>query len=318
MKHLQLVVNNMSAMTVALGVTHFLQHSQRRGLMANTVAAYGTDLHQYAAFIDMLQQGDLVAVQCNRHVSRFLDHRDAAGDSPRTQARKLSALRMFFRHAKREGWIGFDPTADERVKFRSARVIAPELDQFHAVIDSIPREGAANLRDRALLRLLLDAGTRISGVLMADIPGVGSESSIDLKRGLLHFVNKGGDAESSPFNEATGRVLEAWLAVRDQLAAPGLQALFIANRGQRLSRGSAHHIIKTRGKAAGVDLHAHLFRHRRVAHVLETCGDKVAQQFAHHASLNTTSAYGTHASTRVRGLIMQHANIDAEQGRAQA
>lgn len=309
----------MSAMTVAYGIDHFIDHLQRRGRALNTLRAYRTDLLQYEAFVRRLAMGDLVAVQSSRHVSRFLDDRSAAGDSLNTQARKLACLRSFYRHAKREGWTGFDPCADEHIKVPTKRVIAPEIGQFHAVIAAIPTSGVNNLRDRALLRLLLDTGTRISCVLQADLPGTMSPTSIDLKRGLLHFINKGGAAETSLFNDATGRVVEAWLAARATVVESANVALLTGNNGQRLSRGSAHHIIKTRGKACGLDLHSHLFRHRRGAQVLEACGDKMAQQFMHHVSLHTTSGYGHHANTRTRSVIRQFADVDApEQGRAQA
>ena len=319
--HLSLVTATMSAMTVAAGVDHFIDHLRRRGYALNTLRSYGNDLQQFEAFVQRLHQGDLVAVMSRHHVSRFLDDRSAADDTPRTQARKLAAVRSFFRHAQREGWIGFDPTAEERIKVRTKRTLAPELDQLADVIAKIPRDGTNNLRDRALLRLLLDTGVRISCLLQADLPGTMGQTSIDLRRGLLHFENKGGDIETSPFNEATGNAVEAWLTVRPQLAMPGLTALFVGGKGQRLSRGSAHAIIKSRGKAAGLDdLHAHLFRHRRGASVLEACGDKAAQQFLHHQSLNTTSIYGHSAVTRRVGVIRAMADVDAltERARAQA
>lgn len=315
--NLRMVINNdLSPMQLDQAVDHYLLHIGNRGASRNTVLAYRGDLQHFAGFVQRLGQGGLVAVMSARHVSRFLDDQTAQGISLNSQARRLSTLRMFFRHAKREGWISHDPTQDERVKVKRTRKIAPELPQFHAVIDAIPRDGAANLRDRAMLRLLLDTGVRISAICGADIPGANTQTSIDLRRGLLHFVNKGGDTETTPFNATTGTILEAWLAKRHALAQDGLLALFVGTRGERLSRGSAHHIIKARGQAVGLDLHSHLFRHRRIADVVETCGDKVGQQFAHHRSLNSTSVYGHHANNVAFELLRDRADID--RGRAQA
>ena len=310
----------MAAMTVAAGIDHFIDRLRVRGLALNTLRAYGSDLIQFEAFVGRLGQGDLVALMTSRHVSRFLDDRSAAGDTLRTQARKLACLRSFFHHAMREGWIGFDPCADERVKVPVTHKAAPELDQLADVIQAIPADGARNLRDRALLRILLDAGVRITSALQADLPGVLSQTAVDLRRGLLHFVNKGGNTETSPFNDTTARMLEAWLAVRGEIAMPGCQALFVGRNGQRLSRGSAHHMIVARGRAVGLALHAHMFRHRRGASVLEACGDKTAQQFLHHRSLATTSLYGRRALGRHVGILKQMADVDAltQQARAQA
>ena len=310
------VANDLSPMPLGHGIDHYLLHIGNRGASRNTVLAYGSDLQHFVRFVHRLGQGTLVAVLSSRHVSRFLDDQTAQGISLNSQARRLSTLRMFFRHARREGWISHDPTQDERVKVKRVRKIAPELPQFHALIDAIPRDGAANLRDRALLRLLLDTGVRISAICGADIPGANTHTSIDLRRGLLHFVNKGGDDETTPFNDATGRMLEAWLAKRHLLAQDGLLALFVGARGERLSRGSAHHVIKARGRAVGLDLHSHLFRHRRIADVVETCGDKIGQQFAHHASLQSTSGYGHHANNVAFDLLRSRADID--RGRARA
>lgn len=315
---LRIVASNVSPMTVEQGVAHYLAHIAARGLSANTVRAYGSDLVHYVRFVARLGHGELVAVQSARTVSRFLDDQSAQGMSLRTQARRLSAVRGFFVHARREGWTGFDPTADEHVKFRKPRVVAPELDALHATIDQIPRTGTLNLRDRAILRLMLDSGLRISALTDLDLPGCGSQAEVDLKRRLVHYVGKGGDTRSKPFNDTTLRVLEEWLAVRGDLAAPGCVALFVSGRGVRPCRQTVHNIIVGRGKAAGLRLHAHLIRHRRGAHVIETCGDKVAQQFLDHASLATTSDYGSHADNVTAGLLRQRADIDAgrEQGRA--
>lgn len=303
-----------SAMTFLEGLAHYLLRLQHRGRSVNTLAAYRSDLQQFAAFLDQLGQGELVAVIGQRHVARWLDDLSANRVSPRSQARKLSVLRSFFKHAMREGWIGFDPTADEAVKYRKARVIAPELDQLHAVVDAIPRDGWINRRDRALLRLALDTGARLSELGGLDVPGSPAQSVVDMGRRLVHVLAKGGDVDTLPFNERTARILEAWLAARAEVAAPGHTALFVSNRGTRASRGTLHEVCRTRGAALGLHLHMHLLRHRRGAMVIERCGDKIGQQFLRHESLATTSDYGRHANNRSIAMIRTHADID--EGRA--
>jgi site-specific recombinase XerC len=301
-----------SAMELRAGIQHYLARKDARGARPNTIAAYASDLKHYADFAERLGHGTLVAVQSQRHIARFLDDQHAQGIKARTQARRLSVLRGFFKHAQREGWIGHDPTADEAVRFDKKRVIAPELDQLHGVVDAIPRTGPLNLRDRALLRLALDSGMRISQCAVLDIPGVGSEFTVDLSRGLAHTLGKGGDTETKALNDRTVRMIEEWLAVRSDVAAPGHHALFVSFRGTRLVRGSLHDICKKRGAAAGVPgLHFHLIRHRRGAMVIETCGDKVGQQFLEHASLATTSDYGRHANNTTYALLRDRADIDA-------
>lgn len=306
-----------SAMSVADGVRHFLERLHARGLAANTVSAYAGDLGQYLECAARLGMGLLVAVQSQRHVSRFFDDQCARGIGLRTQARRLTVLRSFFRHAMREGWIGHDPTADESIRYRRKRVVAPEMSALLAMLDGIPRHGWLNLRDRALLRLAIDTGARISEVAGADLPGSGSQAQLDLQRRLLHVVGKGGDTETMCFNDTTAGWLETWLAVRGDKADPACMALFVTNRGTRPVRATLHAICKQRGAEAGLPgLHFHLLRHRRGAMVIERCGDKIGQQFLRHASLASTSEYGRHADNTTFDLLRQRADID--QARRQA
>lgn len=313
---LRAVPSDMSAMSLRGGVAHFLHHIEARGAALNTLNSYGGDLSHFIACVERLQAGDLVAVQSARTVARFFDDQHARGISRRSQARRLSVLRAFFRHARREGWIGHDPTADERIRFDKQPVIAPELPTLHAVIDAIPEDGPLNLRDRAMLRLFLDTGIRISALRGLDAPGYGSATAVDLKRGLATYVRKGGGYASKPFNEATGRVLERWLAVRADWAVDGTPALFVSARGERLCRNSVHQVVVRHGKRAGLKLHSHLFRHRRGAHIIERCDIKLAQQFLDHANIATTSEYGLRADNVAHQLLRERADIDA--GRAVA
>lgn len=311
-RHLYAVPRGMSAMTVREGIAHYLDRLRLRGASANTLLAYGSDLRHYLEFVERVGQGDLVAVQSRQHIERFLDDQGARGCSPRSMARRLAVLRGFFKHAGIEGWIGHDPTQGIQVRFRAKRVIAPEMDQLHAMVDAIPRSGELNLRDRALLRLALDTGARISEAASLDIPAVGSQTEIDLKRLVAHVAAKGGDTETLCFNARTGAIVEEWLAVRAHIAAPGCHALFVNHRGQRIGRNGLHDIVKRRGAAVGLGgLHWHLMRHRRGAMVIEACGDKVGQQFLRHESLASTSHYGRHANNTTFALLRERADIDA-------
>lgn len=303
------------AMTLPEGIEHYLVRRAARGAQPNTLRAYRSALMQFALFVRWLGQGERVALLSQRHVSRWLDDLAARGLSGRSQAHRLTVLRGFLRHAKREGWLHHDPAQDEQVKFRAKRVVAPELEQLHAMVESIGTERAIDLRDRAMLRLALDSGLRISEVASLDIPGAGTQTSIDLRRQIAHVVGKGGNTETVPFNERTGRMVEDYLRVRHELAAPGELALFPTQRGKRPTRQALHEMIKRRAAAAGMpDLHWHMLRHRRISQIVATCGTKVAQQIARHASESTTGHYGRHTDGVAFALVRERADIDA--GRA--
>lgn len=306
---------HVGAMALPEGIEHYLARKAARGARPNTLLAYRSALMQFAMFVRWLKQGELVALVSQHHVSRWLDDLAARGLSSRSQAHRLTVLRGFLRHAIREGWLSHDPAQDEQVRFRTRRVIAPELDQLHAMVEAIGREDAIDLRDRAMLRLALDSGLRISEVASLDIPGCGSQTSIDLRRQIAHVVGKGGSTETVPFNPRTASMIEDWLRVRHEMAAPGELSLFPSRRGRRPSRQALHEVIKRRGEAVGLgDVHWHLLRHRRISQIVATCGTKVAQQIARHASETTTSFYGRHEDGVAFALVRERADIDA--GRA--
>lgn len=312
----------LSPMSLSAAIDHYLDRRGARGLRPNSLLAYANDLRQLLDCLTRRHAGPpLVAVIAPRDISGWLDELQAGGVSPRSQARKLATVRGFFRHAQRERWTGIDPTEGESIKWRAKRVVAPELPALLAMVDAIPAD-RLGVRDRAILRLALDAGLRIGSVVSLDAPGFGSEAEVDMQAQLVHAVGKGGQTDTTPINARTVRLLQDWLRVRPYMAAPDEPALFVSTRGGRMGRQGLHEMFKRRAAAAGLpDIHWHLLRHRRVRGICEVLGTKVGQQFAHHASEATTSHYGTHADGVAQALIRERGDLDAlarEQGRASA
>lgn len=304
-------------MAFAAGIEHYLTRKRARGARDNTIRAYGADLRQLAEFVTWLDATDLVALLTSRTIARWFDALSADDVSARTQARKLAVVRGFVKHALAEGWIKHDPTAGERVSFRARRVIAPEMDALLRIIDGIDGDKPDDVRDRALLRLAIDSGLRISEAASLDMPHMGCQATIDLRRRIAHVVGKGGDVETVPFNDATGRALDAWMRVREHIARPSEPALFVTASGKRPTRQTLHAIFKRRAAAAGVSgAHWHLMRHRRISQVVNACGIKIAQQFARHASASTTQLYGAHADQVAWALIRERVDIDATRAAA--
>lgn len=301
------------------GLAFWLDRLKRRGLRPNSLAAYRADMLQHVECVEARRASTLVALQSERTVSAWLDWLSARGVSPRSQARKLTVVRAFYRFAKAEGWLSHDPTHGEAVKFRAKRIIAPDMAALYAMVESIPRASREDLRDRALLRVALDAAIRISEAAALNIPGIGAQSTVDLERGMLYAIGKGGDTEAVCINERTVAMLRDWLHVRPYAARDGETALFVSRRGTRISRQTLHVICKTRGAAAGLPegFTWHTMRHRRIGDIYETLGTEAAQTHARHASRSTTEdTYGHHGETRMRSLVRTHADLDALQGRA--
>ncbi|MBR0346061.1 MAG: tyrosine-type recombinase/integrase [Rudaea sp.] len=293
-------------------VADWLSHIHLRGAARNTTRAYAVDLK---SALDYFEQDRItvVALIGESAIERWLASLSRAGISPRSQARRLSAVKSFLRFCHREHWIEHDPSRDVHVRFRPRQVIAPEMSELMRMLDAIPRGSGSTRTDRrdyALLRLTLDTGIRASEVIGLDVPGGDARYTVDFKRLEVRVLGKGDIEGVVPFNEATARALEAWLRVRH--AEDGCNAMFISNRGQRLTRQTVHAMIRKRGEAVGLQrMHIHLLRHRRIGDITERLGLKIAQGMARHASPATTAAvYGAHAQNVVHRTVRDHADLD--------
>ena len=302
-------------------VQHYLDRKRARGFALNTLLAYAGDLHGFTAFAAR-QDIDLIGLLGERLVDRWLDSLSMAGLSPRTQARKLVVLRQLVAHAQREGWLRHDPTKDCGVRFHTQPVIAPELAPLLAVLDGVPTDSPAALRDRAMLRLALDGALRVNDVVSLDMaqPGTPPRRGVDLQRLTINTVGKGGKPACVPINQRTAQWLQDWINVRPDMASDAEPALFVSNRGTRLTRQQAHNRIKRWGEQFGLPgLHYQLLRHRRVGDVVERLGLEAGQHLARHAKKSTTAnVYGAQAAAVVRHVLREHADLDAPMARGAA
>lgn len=292
-------------------VPQYLAHRRARGAADNTLQAYAADLRH---FMDYAAQHDTTLAQLvGRHlVDRWLDagilH---LGWSRRTASRKLSALRSFLQWCVVERYLPADPTAEIRVRYRSKRVIAPELAPLKDVIAAIGTRDPYDLRDRAILMLLLDAALRASEITTLNIPTAADPlpaHRVDTVAMRVHVRPKGGDAYDSDvvgIEPQTGVAVQAWVGVRAKLVREGRPELFVNQRGWRLSRECLYHLVRRRGAAVGLPrLHPHLFRHRRVGEIVEKLGLDAGRAQARHRSKTTTAAvYGEHAAEVQRHAV---------------
>lgn len=299
--------------TLAQAIEHYLQRKRLRGAALNTLVAYGSDLHDFAEFA-ALQGVELIGLVGERLVGRWLDRLGQRGLSPRSQARKLVVLRQLVAHANREGWLQHDPTKDSDVHFVPVPQIAPERAPLLAMLESLPTRTPMQLRDRAMLRLMLDAALRVSDATGLDLPGpvYRPRNSVDMARLELCVMGKGGKSAVVPVNQRSVDWLADWLAVRHTMAAERETAMFVSSRGTRMTRQQAYNRIRALGAAHGIDhLNPQLLRHRRVGDVVETLGLEAGQHLARHARKSTTAnVYGAQAAAVVRHVLREHADLD--------
>ncbi|MDR5684157.1 MAG: tyrosine recombinase XerC [Armatimonadota bacterium] len=262
-----------------------------RGLSAHTLRAYGHDLRHFHAFLQGEGVTDWAAVDAGT-VRRYLSRRVAQG-SRATVARRLSALRAFFRFLAREGRVGGNPVAAIRTPRRGRRLpkfLTPE--QVRALLEAPDPATPEGLRDRAILELLYGSGLRVSelaGLSVADAAG-GRE---------MRVTGKGRRDRVVVLTAAARAALDAYLERgRPALAHPQTRALFVNARGGALSvRGVQYRLaLWIRRAAAGLRCSPHTLRHTFATHLLEGGADlRVVQELLGHSNLATTQVY-THVT----------------------
>jgi integrase/recombinase XerD len=273
-------------------IDRFLDGLQdERQYATNTVAAYRNDLHQLKTFLnDNACEVSWHAVTPD--VARdYLNHLWDRGYSPATVARKVSATRSFFDFLLNEQVVSsnpLDPIGTPRVDRPSPD---PLPDEAVARLLALPEEGAppVRLRNRALLAMLYATGLRASEVAGLDVQdvSVASSSVRCLSRGKERIV---------PLSTQAQEALEAYLSHGriHLLLDRGEPALFLNQRGERLTRQGVWLLVQEVAEDAGVELKVNpqLLRHTFASHLLSE-GVEVGevQELMGHSSVYTTQAY---------------------------
>ncbi len=286
----------MAAATLPLEAEEFLTWlAAERGRSANTLAAYRRDLSTYHTWLE----GRGVALTGVREadVVEYVHRLQSEGRAASSVARALVAVRTLHRFIAAEGLAATDPAADVEVpRVPQGLPKALSEDEIEQLLDAPVGEEPAVLRDRAMLEVLYGAGLRISelvGLSLADL---------DLEAGLLRAHGKGGKERVVPIGRMARQALVAWLGPGGR---PGLEperwarrtdeeAVFLNQRGRRLSRQGAWGIVRKYGDRVGLGerLTPHVLRHSCATHMLDRGADiRAVQELLGHASISTTQIY---------------------------
>ena len=266
-----------------------------RGLSPLTISAYRRDLAQFAEHA----RGDRWRTNpapLNEFV-RALQNEGAKGS---TQARKSAAVRSFYAFAIREGHATRDVPAlvDAPKPGRYLPdVLAP--DAVVRILETPPADDAVGIRDRAILELLYGCGLRVSELVGLDT------DRVDLAKQQVRVIGKGNKERRVPMGDEARERLHRyrtgpWAA---WTAGKPTEAVFVSQRGRRLSREAVWRLVKRWSTAAGVRerVTPHTFRHSFATHLLEGGADlRVVQALLGHASISTTQLYTHLTGERVR------------------
>ncbi len=278
-----------------------------RGAAANTVAAYRQDLIDCGAFV--ARRGRTLEAADADDVRAYLDALAAAGMTPRTAARRLSALRQFFRFLLIEGDRTDDPCAiiDGARQGRPLPKILTEAEVEALLAAARARSGPEGLRLVALLELLYATGMRVSELIALPVGADARHAGALLVRG------KGGKERLVPLNEAALSALAAYRAVRDRFLRDGRPSPWLfPSRGAEghLTRRRVGQLLHDLAIEAGIDpakVSPHVLRHAFATHLLDHGADlRSVQQMLGHADIATTQIYTHVQGERLRAVVEAH------------
>lgn len=275
-----------------------------KGYSENTRVAYKNDLGQ---FLDYLKThadpavSDWGAVKKDNLVA-YISHLKADREyASTTVARKVAAIKSFFHFLVAEGFIKDDPTAtldSPRVKKYLPRAISQQ-DVERLLDEAAKKDAPRSLRDRAILELLYATGMRVSELVAMNV------GDVDMASASVRCFGKGDKERVIPIYERAVQALELYLSKgRLYLLRNAEQkALFLNQRGERLTRQGLWLIVKGYVKEAGIQVPVtpHTLRHSFATHMLRGGADlRNVQELLGHANIATTQVYTQVSNERLR------------------
>ena len=273
-------------------VDSYIRHlTIERGVAKNTISAYRRDLRRYLDYLEdrgiaSIDQITEMAVQdfSTRLVSKH-------GLSATSVARVLAGVRGLHKYWLLENLTKADPSATVKPPKAPRRLPkAITVTQVEDLLNAVSGDDPVAVRDRAILELLYATGARITEVVSLDLDDLVDPT-------LLRVLGKGSKERIVPVGRFAQSALEAYLVRTRPLLAvngKGTAALFLNQRGGRLSRQSAWQIIHDAAEAANLpeEISPHTLRHSFATHLLEGGADvRVVQELLGHSSVATTQIY---------------------------
>jgi integrase/recombinase XerC len=268
-------------------VERYLQHlAAERRLSPHTVAAYRRDLENLATLTGGKALDTLTLTDIRGAIVRLRGQRLAAT----SVARQLSSWRGFYGFACRRLGYASNPCSGLRPP-KAARAL-PEILSPDACAQLLDAPGSADpalaARDRAMFELFYSSGLRLAELVGLDL------DDVDPRAGEAKVTGKGSKTRIVPVGQQALAALAAWLPLRLPLARGDTRALFVSQRGTRLSPRSVQLRLDRWALQGGLGqhVHPHMLRHAFATHVLQSSGDlRAVQEMLGHASISTTQVY---------------------------
>jgi len=279
-----------------------------KGLAPLSVAAYHSDLEQFSAFLLKRRRAPRDAKR--QDLKDFLNELLSNGVDGRSVARKLSALRHFYKYLLLDRHIKTDPTLNIDSP-RQWKVLPKSLaaDEIDSVLQGPPRarddrmSQALGLRDRAILEVFYAGALRVSEVISLKI------EDLKLEMGYVLVRGKGDKERIVPLGMAAQTVVQEYLRDARPVLATGKVApeLFIARGAKSISRQRVWQMVNAASAQSGRHASPHMLRHSCATHMVENGADlRTVQTILGHADISTTQVYTHLALDRLNQVYKQH------------
>jgi integrase/recombinase XerD len=287
-----------------------------KGLASLTIAAYCTDIGQYAAFLERVKRTLLTAQR--KHVCDFIQQLFANSVDGRSVGRKLSALRHLYRYLLLDKLIEHDPTLNidspRQWKVLPKALARDEMEamlrtpQAAAVGGKVSRRDgreseALAARDRAMLEFLYASALRVS-----EIVGVKLED-LKLDLGCVLVRGKGDKERIVPLGKGAQEALTAYIKHSRPILAKGGTSplLFLGRSARKLTRQRVWQMVRAASVGAGRKASPHMLRHSCATHMVENGADlRTVQTILGHADISTTQVYTHLALDRLKNVYQKH------------
>ena len=269
-----------------------------RAMSRNTVSSYCSDVEKFMSFV-----GGEVRTAGPREIETFIGNDKI---SKRSQARRLSALKSFFKWLMMEGMIEENPCdMTDAPKLGTYLPDVLSVEEVEAVMEAIDTSTHLGLRDRAIIETLYGCGLRVSEAVGLRI------SNLYLDEGFIKVQGKGSKERLVPIGDMAADAIMAYMEVRENFPYDrnNDDVLFLNRYGKSLSRVSMFKTVKTAVLLAGIrkEVSPHTFRHSFATHLVENGADlRVVQEMLGHESITTTEIYTHIESATWHKDILEH------------
>jgi integrase/recombinase XerD len=307
----------------ARAISAFLEAiAAENGAARNTLLAYGRDLSHAAEWF--ADHGTGLDTADARAIEAYLVALDAEGMARATRARRLSALKQYYRFAYDEGWRDDNPTlridGPGRAQRLPGTLTEAEVVRLLDVARDHGADSATRARNACLFELLYATGLRVSELV--SLPHAALRGAPE----MLMVRGKGGKDRLVPLSDPARAAVAIWLGHRDRaeeaLRAKGrpVSKFLVPARGKdgHMTRVRFHGLVKEVALRAGLDpdrVSPHVLRHAFATHLLAGGADlRVIQTLLGHADLGSTEIYTHVLDERLRDLVMAHHPLARDRG----